>query len=150
MKVSKVEKIHRILRPVPHWLLTVVCLLAILYLTLVPDPLGDEEIPLFDGADKLVHGIMFFGLVLCALVDAQRVRGWRPLSLPLISLITLLGMGIGIGIEYLQFHMDLGRGMETADMIADAAGAVIAGTMWIFVGGILRMTDSESRHDTET
>lgn len=131
---------------VPHWLLTAVCLAAILYLTLVPDPLGDDSPSLFEGADKVAHGIMFFGLVLCALFDAQRARGWRAVPLPGVALATVLGMGAGIGIEYLQRAMDLGRGFEGADMAADAVGAVVAGALWTFIGGAL--CAGPSRHDT--
>lgn len=143
------ERLHKWMRSVPRWLCTVVCLLAILYLTLVPDPLGDEDLPLFPGADKLVHGLMFFGLTLCMLFDDMRSRGWRMLSLPAISLISLIGMGIGIGIEYLQEAMDLGRGKEFWDMVADAFGAIAAGTLWILVGGTIRLTDEELHRDEQ-
>ena len=142
MHPSKAEKIHRLMHRVPHWLLTILCLAAILYLTLSPDPLGEEDLPLFEGADKLAHGLMFFSLVLCALFDAMRARGWRKVPLPGVALITLLGMGLGIGIEYLQQAMGLGRGFEIADMAADAVGAVIGGTVWIFFAGFLRTADS--------
>ncbi|MDE6010877.1 MAG: hypothetical protein K2F87_05500 [Muribaculaceae bacterium] len=142
------ERIHRIMRRVPRWILTAVCLGVILYLTLVPDPLGDEDLPWFPGADKLVHGIMFFGLTLCMLVDAMRSRGWRRLSLPVISLISIIGMSAGIGIEYLQDAMGLGRGKEFGDMVADAFGAIVAGVLWIFVGESVELTEEE-HHQTD-
>lgn len=137
------EKLHAWMKRVPRWLFTVVCLLVILYLTLMPDPLGDEELPLFPGADKIVHGLMFFGLTICMLFDEMRARGWKVLSLPVISLISLIGMGVGIGIEYLQEAMDLGRGKEFWDMVADAFGAISAGALWILFGGAITLTDEE-------
>lgn len=140
---ASVTKIHKWMQRVPHWLCTVLCLGVILYLTLMPDPLGDEELPLFPGADKIAHGLMFFGLTLCMLFDAMRVHGWRPLSLPAISVISLIGMGAGIGIEYLQDVMDLGRGKEFWDMAADAFGATAAGALWILIGGSLTLTEDE-------
>ena len=39
-----------------------VVLIAIIYLTLFPQPLGENEVHLFEGADKIVHFIMFGGL----------------------------------------------------------------------------------------
>lgn len=140
---ASVTKIHKWMHRVPHWLCTVLCLGVILYLTLMPDPLGDEELPLFPGADKIAHGLMFFGLTLCMLFDAMRVHGWSPLSLPAISVISLIGMGAGIGIEYLQEVMDLGRGKEFWDMAADAFGAIAAGALWILIGGSLTLTEDE-------
>lgn len=137
------ERLHKGMRKVPGWLCTTVCLAVILYLTLYPDPFGDEELPLFPGADKIVHGLMFFGLTLCMLFDYMRQRGWKMLSLPAISLISLIGMGIGIGIEYLQEAMDMGRGKGFWDMAADAFGAISAGALWILIGGSVKLTDEE-------
>lgn len=138
-----IERIHGWMRRVPRWIFTIVCMLAILYLTLMPDPLGEEKIPLFPGADKIAHALMFFGLTLCMLFDYMRSHGWKKPSLPRISLMSLIGMGIGIGIEYIQRWMALGRGFETADMVADAAGAIAAGMLWTLAGGVLQLTDAE-------
>ena len=123
-------------------MLSVLCLSVILWLTLFPDPLGDTDIPLFPGADKLAHGLMFFGLTLCMLVDLKRKRGWKELQLPQISIVTLIGMLIGIGIEFLQPLV--GRSFEFLDMGADAFGAVLAGTLWTFADGALTI-DNEVR-----
>lgn len=140
---ANATRLHKWMRKVPHWLCTVLCLMAILYLTLMPDPLGDEDLPLFPGADKIVHALMFFGLTLCMLFDAMRARGWRKLPLPAVSLISLVGMGVGIGIEYLQDAMGLGRGKEFLDMVADAFGAIAAGALWLLIGGSLTLTEDE-------
>lgn len=141
------ERLHEFMRKVPHWLCSVLCLAVILYLTLVPDPLGEEELPLFPGADKMFHGLMFFGLTLCMLFDCMRTRGWRKLSLPIISLISLIGMGAGIGIEYIQEAMGIGRTKEFWDMVADAFGAIAAGTLWILTSGFITLTDKELREE---
>ncbi len=135
------------MRRVPRWLFTGICLAVILYLTLMPDPLGHNDAPLFPGADKVVHGIMFFGLTLCMLFDALRARGWRRLPLPLTALITLIGIGVGIAIEYIQLAMALGRGFEYPDMIADAFGACVAGALWTLFSDKIS-TISDDQNDT--
>lgn len=144
---GKVAQARRMLERVPHWLLSAVCLLVILWLTLVPDPLGDTELPLFPGADKVVHGLMFFGLTLCFLIDLKRSRGWKKLGLPQISFATIVGMLIGIGIEFLQ--PEVGRSFEFWDMGADAFGAVFAGTLWTLVDGILTIDDKMEERENQ-
>ena len=140
-----IKWVHKCMGRVPGWLFSIICMTAILYLTLSTDPLGEEKIPLFPGADKLAHALMFAGLTLCLLFDYMRSHGWARLRLPVISMMSMLGMSVGIAIEYLQKWMALGRGFETADMAADAAGAILAGVFWMFAVGILELTDAERR-----
>lgn len=134
-KGNNIEKIRNIMERLPRWIFTIVCLAACLYLTLFPDPLPDNDIPLFPGADKVVHGVMFFGLSLCGIFDTLRLRRWRPVPLVAIALSCILSMGVGVGIEYMQRWMALGRGFEFADMVADGVGAVTAGALWILIAG---------------
>ncbi|MDE5842852.1 MAG: VanZ family protein [Muribaculaceae bacterium] len=134
-----VKRLHVALRRVPHWLLSVVCLGVILWLTLSPDPLGDTDMEWFEGADKVVHGLMFFGLTLCMLVDAKRWRDWRRMKLPLVGGITIVGLLIGMGIEFVQPLC--GRSFEFRDMGADAFGAVVAGALWVLMDGALTEED---------
>lgn len=97
---------------------------AILWLTLAPHPIGDQEIPLFPGADKIVHALMFLGLCGIFLVEMQIIGKLRKSVAAVATICTIL---MGIGIEYLQRLMGLGRSFEAADMIADTTGALIAG-----------------------
>lgn len=130
--------IHRLL----PGLLTTVVVLAILWLTLAPQPLPETDIPLFPGADKLVHAIMFGGLagVLCLDRDLWRARKLRrtgvlpepstlipPRNVLIIICIILVSAIFGGVIEMLQEGMHAGRTGDAWDFVADAAGAVIGG-----------------------
>lgn len=128
-------RIHSFMKRVPEWALSIICFLIICWLTLVPHPVGDFDVMLFPGFDKVMHGVMFFGLTLSMLFDAMRQRQWKELSLPVISLIAFIGMGIGIGIEFLQEMMQAGRGREWLDMAADIIGAVVAASLWMVISG---------------
>ena len=70
---------RKIIDAIPAYQPTATVLVAILYLTLLPQPLGEEDISLFDGADKMAHFIMFGGLTGTFLFDRFRIS--RPLSL---------------------------------------------------------------------
>lgn len=112
--------IDRLLGLLPRWgnTLTVTC--AIVYLTLVRDPVPEPiKVSMFPGADKVVHGIMFAALAFMLLTDIGKCR--RMWLRALVAAAAAAAAG-GI-IEVLQHVMALGRSAEWADFYADAAGA---------------------------
>ena len=145
MKRTKIEKLHSRMQRVPHWLLAATCLILVLWLTLSPHPLGDAKIDFFFGIDKVAHCVMFMGLTLCFLFDAMRAKGWHILTLPVISIWSIISMLIGFFTEYMQHAMHVGRAFEYPDMVADAFGAIAGGALWILIGGTFRLTDKEIR-----
>lgn len=114
----------------------------ILWLTLAPHPTGDLEIPLFPGADKIVHGIMFVFLSIIVLLDIMKHRDWQPLGLVTVSVVSLLCAVFGIGIEIAQRAMGLGRSFEILDILADMAGAVLGGGIWAMLQSVIAKPDS--------
>lgn len=124
-------KLKGILSRLPGGLLSVLTVLAILWLTLAPDPLPDNELPMFPGADKICHGIMFGGLVFCMMLDRMRRRDWRRDSVGFGLFAFIFSALFGVGIEYAQSYMALGRSFELWDMVADAAGALLTAVLWL-------------------
>ena len=127
------DTIKRLHRYLPVFVPTAVVLALILWLTLAPHPVGDMEVPWFEGVDKVVHSIMFFALTLTALFDEMRMKGWNAVRLPLISMTVVAGGVIGCIIEILQDYLGMGRSMEFLDAVADCFGAVLAGILWIVI-----------------
>ncbi|MCM1094564.1 MAG: VanZ family protein [Lachnospiraceae bacterium] len=120
---------RKLLSAMPVGLASFVVLVAVLYLTLYPNPLPENDIPLFPGADKVVHALMMFGLSGCVAYDYMRSRYGKDKMTPpkgmllcLLALTTLFG---GV-IELLQSWMDVGRSEDILDFVADAAGAIVA------------------------
>lgn len=127
------------LNRLPAWILTVITVLVILWLTLAPDPLPeDEPILLFPGADKLAHGLMFGFLTFVALVDWARGRDFRRVHWPVCLMMAVLSTLLGIAIEFAQRGMGLGRGFETLDMVADGTGAFAVAAAWIIAEHVRR------------
>ena len=119
------KKIKDILEKLPPWTLSVVCFLAICWLTLAPHPLGDNDLPLFPGADKIVHGIMFGGFTLCMIVDSYRRIGW-PAGIRKVDFFApIIASTFGIITEILQQSMDAGRSGDIWDFISDTLGSFI-------------------------
>ena len=117
----------------PPWSFSLFTVMVILWLTLMPDPLGDDAPTLFPGADKIVHGLMFGFLTIVVLLDYQRRRGWRNLRWNIVWIVIFLTSAFGALIEVFQLIMALGRGFEWADMIADTTGAIICGVTWKYL-----------------
>lgn len=119
------EKLKIFLEKLPPWMFSIICFLAICWLTLSPDPLGDNELPLFPGADKIAHAIMFGGFAFCIILDWSRRHGW-PLALVKTDIYAAdIASAFGIITEFLQNAMHTGRTFEFWDMIADITGAFL-------------------------
>ena len=111
---------------VPQWLFTVVTAIAILYLTLVPKPLPDTDIPLWEHSDKIVHAIMFGGMYFVIYLDYVRKYGqdkWKATATWSIVVAVALFGGL---IEIAQDSMGMGRGGDIYDFAADVAGVILA------------------------
>lgn len=136
-----VQKIKAALRHFPNWIISGVVLVLILWLTLAPHPTGDIELPLFPGADKVAHGILFGLLAFTICLDWMRKRGWRPLPLPGIGGVAIATALAGVGIEIAQEGMGLGRSFEFLDIMADTAGAMIGAGIWAAVNNLFGTKD---------
>ena len=107
--------------------------MAIVYFSLAPNPMPDPFDPLFlPGADKIVHCIMYLGLMIAFCFDYYRGRRVdnERVTLVLAAVIALLLSGV---IEVLQALMECGRSGEWLDWMANMTGivvGVILGRKW--------------------
>lgn len=127
------DKTRKILSKAPAWIFTSCTVIIILWLTLVPDPLGDDAPRLFPGADKVVHGLMFGFLTLMILLDRQRRNDWMPITRAFAAFAAAASSLLGIAVEFAQFFMQMGRGFEVADMAADLTGSIICAAGWLLL-----------------
>ena len=133
-KMNPMKHIARVLLWLPAWSFTTIVTAAILWLTLAPDPLPDNDLPLFPGFDKVAHACMFGGLYFAAAFDLVS-RGCRrkgitqkfaPLPVKAAYITALSVTAFGGAVELIQGAMAMGRGCDMADFCADAAGVAIA------------------------
>lgn len=113
----------KILDRIPRFLTSAVVTAGVLYLTLAPRPFGSVRIPLFEGADKVVHFMMFFAMAFVYHFDFR--RGKKPVDeARLMGWIFVSLSAFGGLIELAQWKMRMGRSGDWYDLIADIAGAV--------------------------
>lgn len=113
----------KILDRIPRFLTSAVVIAGVLYLTLAPRPFGSVRIPLFEGADKVVHFMMFFAMAFAYHFDFR--RGKKPVDeARLMGWIFVSLSAFGGLIELAQWKMRMGRSGDWYDLLADIAGAV--------------------------
>lgn len=112
----------KILDRIPRFLTSAVVTAGVLYLTLAPRPFGSVRIPLFEGADKVVHFMMFFAMAFAYHFDFR--RGKKPVDeARLMGWIFVSLSAFGGLIELAQWKMRMGRSGDWYDLLADIAGA---------------------------
>lgn len=113
-----------------RWWPTLLVLAAILWLTLAPHPLPENHIELFEGADKIVHCLMFLTLTLAFLFDLSDYKNklsWAGVTISSICIMIFAAFD-----EWMQGAMAMGRTTEVYDFIADCAGIALAANFWLF------------------
>lgn len=113
----------KILDKIPRFLTSAVVTAGVLYLTLAPRPFWSVRIPLFEGADKVVHFMMFLAMAFAYHFDFR--RGKKPVDeARLMGWIFVSLSAFGGLIELAQWKMRMGRSGDWYDLLADIAGAV--------------------------
>ncbi len=128
------KTVIRLISRLPAWTLTIVGAAVILWLTLSPAPVDMEDIPLFPGADKVAHALMFGGFDILLLTDLARRKGWHRLTGRTVIGTVLISAAFGLIVEVAQLTMEMGRSFEWADFGADFLGAAICGLLWYAFG----------------
>jgi VanZ family protein len=85
------------------------------------------------GIDKVVHAILFGGIVLLGGFNLYIRRNEKQKWQQIIVLLTLFSVGLGIGLEFLQRDYIPNRSFDVYDIMADSAGAIIAAVYHLFV-----------------
>ena len=107
---------------IKQWLrisLSLIYLTIIAFLSLLP-PNDFPELPLFPGADKVVHTCLYLGLawLSCWSMHAEHKKIWY-------LLIILLSISWGAIMELFQFLMHLGRSFDLYDILGNSVGTLI-------------------------
>lgn len=111
-------------KTVRKWWPTALVVAVIAYATLSSNPVGAESIPLFPGADKLIHAIMFGGLFAAIVFDLR--RDGKKADTQWLCIIAAIALAAGALDELTQELMRNGRKGDILDLAADAVGIAVA------------------------
>lgn len=108
----------------PPWIYTILTASLIIYLTLTPHPLPDNDVPVFEGADLVVHAIMFGSMYIALVFDYYRNYQRLPHRIEwMMGGVSVVAGGL---VEVLQARFLVTRSGDIGDFIADITGVVIA------------------------
>lgn len=90
------------------------------------------KVPLFPGADKLVHAAMYFVLSILILwtFHAKKIARWKLYSFVI---------GWGLLMECLQILMNAGRHFSYADIVANITGVALGIALYNFLNNRLQL-----------
>jgi VanZ family protein len=122
-----------------QWLritLSLIYLGGVAFLSLLP-PKDLPEIPLFPGADKIVHTSMYLGLALlaCWSLHAEVKKGCY-------YFVIFFSVGWGVIMEIFQYVMHQGRSFEMNDIIGNSIGTFAGIYVYILLARLNKNTDS--------
>ena len=86
-----------------------------------------------EGIDKVVHAILFGGIVLFGGFNLYFRRNDNRKWQRIIVILTLFSVGLGIGLEFLQRDYIPNRSFDGFDIMADSIGALAAAGYHWFV-----------------
>jgi len=105
----------------------VLYVLGIMALSLLP-PQDLPKIPLFRGADKVIHFMMYF---VFSILFCWALRTERHYSR--LFFIVVLTIGWGVLMEFIQFSMHLGRSFSWYDISANSLGVLVGIVIYVLV-----------------
>lgn len=92
------------------------------YLSLASTPVP-SSIPMFEGADKVVHFIMYMAITLVFTYDYAKYKFPHHTKLNMEFMLMTISMLLGLIMESLQLSLTVDRCFEFLDIIANVSGA---------------------------
>ena len=120
--ISVLFQIHQRIRLI----ISIIYFVIIALLSLLP-PKDLPRIPLFEGADKIIHAMMYAGLtwLVCWMIYAEKKQLWYFLTV-------VLSIGWGVVMELCQLNMHLGRSFELNDILGNCIGTFVG--LLVYIG----------------
>lgn len=110
-----------------RYALTLLSVAAVLWLTLAPDPLPDNDAELWPGFDKCVHLLMMGEI--CGVWLWNRFRKRQVKVAGILAIVVAVAAFAGV-IEIIQESMGMGRSGDIGDWEAGCMGIVASAIAW--------------------
>ena len=126
---------------IPQWLRVVLSFFylgIIVSLSLLPSD-DFPELPLFPGADKIVHACLYMGLTIMVswLIHPEKNHNWY-------YAIILFSVSWGALMEVFQRIMDQGRSFDPLDIASNSVGALIGTFIYLLLANLKQKFESGS------
>jgi len=119
---TQMNKIKKLIHTIPAGIPSVLIVALDAYLSLASHPVP-SSIPTFEGADKVVHFLLYFIITLVFTYDYAKHKFPHHTVLNKELLLMVLAMLLGLVMESMQLGFTEERSFEYYDIVANAAGA---------------------------
>lgn len=113
------------IKAIPVGILSALAILIVAYLSLDPNPLGDNDFHLFPGADKVAHFLMYLVTACIFIFDHAKFKLPHHTKLDMELLFMCCAMLLGLLMEIGQLVLSNGRSYDLLDLIANCLGAAM-------------------------
>ena len=136
-----------LIKSIPVGGFSALMILLVAYLSLDPDPLGEQKLQLFAGADKVAHFLLYLFTACVFIFDYAKFKLPHHTKLNHELLFMCCAMLLGLLMEIGQLALSNGRVYDNVDLVANCLGAA-AGFGWMHWRGLkkLRRWLLHSRH----
>ncbi|MGM9803786.1 MAG: VanZ family protein [Muribaculaceae bacterium] len=115
-----------LIKAMPNWMISIIVAIIIAYISLADDPLSISRVHLFNGADKVIHFILYFALCWALIFDYAKSRLPHHTKINGELAFTCTSIVFGLLMEVFQGHFSQFRCFDIYDVLANTFGAIVA------------------------
>lgn len=122
----------KFINKIPSGLLSLITFVVIIYVSLDNNPFEINQVQLFEGADKIIHALMYGFLVMVMIYESSKFLYFEEPDFISYILLIMMSFLFSVSMELLQEIMEIGRHMDIYDIIANLSGIIIGSLVMKF------------------
>lgn len=122
----------KFINKIPSGLLSLITFVVIIYVSLDNNPFEINQVQLFEGADKIIHALMYGFLVMVMIYESSKFLYFEEPDFISYILLIMMSFLFSVSMELLQEIMEIGRHMDIYDIIANLRGIIIGSLVMKF------------------
>lgn len=122
----------KFINKIPSGLLSLITFVVIIYVSLDNNPFEINQVQLFEGADKIIHALMYGFWVMVMIYESSKFLYFEEPDFISYILLIMMSFLFSVSKELLQEIMEIGRHMDIYDIIANLSGIIIGSLVMKF------------------
>ncbi len=122
----------KFINKIPSGLLSLITFVVIIYVSLDNNPFEINQVQLFEGADKIIHALMYGFWVMVMIYESSKFLYFEEPDFISYILLIMMSFLFSVSMELLQEIMEIGRHMDIYDIIANLSGIIIGSLVMKF------------------
>lgn len=119
------KSMKKFINKIPSGLLSLITFVVIIYVSLDNNPFEINRVQLFEGADKIIHALMYGFFVMVMIYESSKYLYFEESDFISYILLFMMAFLFSVAMELLQELMEIGRHMDIYDIIANTSGIIL-------------------------